>query len=273
MDSLYAIAGGSVAGRDHVIAGKNNQDAFTWTEGDTGLVAVVSDGCGSGAHTEVGAALASRLVTRAIQAELEYAPFDPDPDSVRALLEHVREFVRDEERVFVRQIGGEPLRTMNEYLLATVLGAIVTPTGGAIFSIGDGIFALNGEVTRIGPFERNEPPYLAYAVPSARGERPTFELHRTFSADGFDSIFLGTDGAADLTEIADRTLAGRTDVVGSIDEFWTNDRFIRNPDMIRRRLALMNREATEIDWDRREVRRTPGLLADDTTIVVIRRRP
>ena len=59
---LFEIAGGSVAGRSHVLAGKGNQDAYHWSVEERSLVAVVCDGCGSGAESEVGAALGARLL-------------------------------------------------------------------------------------------------------------------------------------------------------------------------------------------------------------------
>jgi len=61
----FQIAGGSVPGRRHRMAGRNNQDAFAWAARDGALVAVVSDGCGSGTHSEVGAQIGARLVVRA----------------------------------------------------------------------------------------------------------------------------------------------------------------------------------------------------------------
>ncbi len=52
----FEVAAGSVTGRSHVLGGKPNQDAFAFRAADHGLVGVVCDGCGSGAHNEVGAA-------------------------------------------------------------------------------------------------------------------------------------------------------------------------------------------------------------------------
>src|SRR6478736_889725 len=66
----FEIAGGSVSGRSHGLAGKGNQDAYHWSVEERSLVAVVCDGCGSGAQSEVGAAIGARLLvaeaTRAI---------------------------------------------------------------------------------------------------------------------------------------------------------------------------------------------------------------
>src|SRR5215467_2985954 len=73
----FEIAGGSVTGRAHVAAGRNNQDAFCWASDADGLVAVVCDGCSSGPHNEVGAQLGARLfvqaATRLLSSNLEVA--------------------------------------------------------------------------------------------------------------------------------------------------------------------------------------------------------
>ncbi len=66
----FEIAGGSVSGRSHVLAGKGNQDAYYWAGQETSLVAVVCDGCGSGASSEVGAELGARLLVAEVAREI-----------------------------------------------------------------------------------------------------------------------------------------------------------------------------------------------------------
>ena len=58
----FQLAFATVAGRMHHLSGRNNQDAYAWTQGPGGLIAVVCDGCGSGPHSEVGAQVGARLV-------------------------------------------------------------------------------------------------------------------------------------------------------------------------------------------------------------------
>ena len=47
----------------------------------------------------------------------------------------------------------------------------------------------------------------------------------------------------------------------ALEEFWREPRYVTNPDMVRRRLAVLRREAAGV----------PGRMADDTTLVVVRR--
>ena len=114
---------------------------------------------------------------------------------------------------------------------------------------------INGERTQLGPFPNNEPPYLGYALlpgglERGASERLSFEVHRSMAASEVQSLVLGTDGAVELEAIAERSLS----------QLWSDDRVFKNSDMVRRRLAVLNRGPRN------------GLLSDDTTLVVVRRK-
>lgn len=263
MAPTFEIAGGTVTGQAHVAAGRNNQDAFSWEMNGEGLVAVVCDGCGSAPHSEVGAKLGARLITQAGARRLASACEPAE------LLEQVRLEVLDRLRLLATDLAGGSspssgaasfARTVLDYLLFTAVGAIVTPRWATTFSLGDGLAVLNGDRLRLGPFPENEPPYLSYALLSgSAGERP-FEIHRQVPVDEARSLLLATDGAVDLEALAGRTVDFREAPVGPLSQFWAQDRFFANRDMLRRRLAVVSRGARS------------GLLPDDTTVVVARRK-
>jgi hypothetical protein len=237
----FEIAGGSVAGRAHTAAGRNNQDAFCWAVDAGGLIAVVCDGCGSGPHSEVGAQVGARLFVQAagrlLRADLE--PAD--------LLEQVGQDVLASLRVLARGMSADAssfARTVTDHFLFTIVGALITARGATTFSLGDGLMVVNGERTQLGPFPDNQPPYLGYALlPGAPRQQASFEIHRSLAPDEVQSLVLGTDGAVELES-----------------ELWSDERFFKNPDMVRRRLTVLSRGARA------------GLLSDDTTLVVIRRK-
>lgn len=260
----FEIAGGTVTGHAHTVAGRNNQDAFCWTRQDAGLVAVVCDGCSSGAHSEVGAQLGARLIAQAAARRLTsgLAP--------AVLLEQVRQEVLAQLHALAlalstsatgevaparERVLGAPApfsRTVSDYFLFTVVGALIADERLTTFSIGDGLIVLNGERRELGPFANNEPPYLGYALlprgaVSGSSAQDEFQIHQTapLPAAELRSLLLGSDGAGDLDGIAD---------------LWTDDRCFRNADMVRRRLTLASRGAAG------------GRLADDTTVVVLRRK-
>lgn len=263
MAPTFEIAGGTVTGQAHVAAGRNNQDAFSWELTGAGLVAVVCDGCGSSPHSEVGAKLGAQLITRAAARRLAS---DCDPAE---LLEQVRLELLGRLRLLAIGLaggrpgfkGGEPFaRAVLDYLLFTVVGAVVTPRWATTFSLGDGLAVLNGERLQLGPFPGNEPPYLAYSLLSTGTSERTFELLRQVPADEACSLLLATDGAVELEPLAARATDGRAVPVGPLSQFWTEDRFFANRDMVRRRLAIISRGSRG------------GLLSDDTTVVAVRRR-
>jgi hypothetical protein len=57
-----------------------------------------------------------------------------------------------------------------------------------------------------------------------------------------------------------------------LSQFWTGDDWFANPDLLRRRLCLAARACSRPNWEDRRLQRFPGLLPDDTTLIVIRRR-
>jgi hypothetical protein len=247
--SAFQVAGGSVPGRRHRMAGRNNQDAFAWAASDGGLVAVVSDGCGSGPHSEVGAQIGARLVVRGALRLARAGLGGAD------LLERLRGHVLHDLRRMAAamrgpEAGGAHLsRVVADYFLFTLVGLLVAGDTAITFSLGDGLIVVDGAPTRLGPFADNQPPYLGYGLlPGSDG--PRFQLHHQVPAQRLGSALLATDGVAE---------AMLDDAPGSdlLGPFWTDDRIFRNADMIRRRLTVVDRQQR---------------LADDSTLVVVRRR-
>ncbi|WP_257451652.1 protein phosphatase 2C domain-containing protein [Archangium lipolyticum] len=263
MSSLpFELAAATVLGREHARAGRNNQDALWARASEHGLAAVVADGCGSGAQSELGAQLGARRVVEGALSLLGQVPVD-SPEFLQRLGADVL--------CFLQAISGQlGERAIGEALLFTIVGAVVTPEHTLVFSAGDGLWALNGDVHRLGPFPGNAPPYLAYGLLKpgvvalkANALRPTAEV---------DSLLLGTDGVSDLVGLAGAQVPEREEPVGPLSQFWSEDRYFSNPDALRRRLALLNRESVRADFPARRLVRVPGLLTDDTTLVVLRRR-
>ena len=159
----FHICGGSVHGSDHAKPGQpgytNNHDAFRFLWKPECIIGVVCDGCGSGAHSEVGANIGASLVLQGIAHELpkyEQAGLDEFP------WERIKQQMLGQLSVLASAMGTSLSKTVNDHFLFTALGVIMTPFTTNIFSIGDGVYVLNGKVTHLGPFPGNAPPYLAY---------------------------------------------------------------------------------------------------------------
>jgi serine/threonine protein phosphatase PrpC len=270
MNPEIEVAAGSVVGRDHRRVGKNNQDAWAWAPLPQGLMAVVCDGCGSQPHSEVGAQLGAALMMRTVARQLAQRSLTDDE-----FWPMVQRQVLIQLRSLARQLGHDLATTVQQHLLFTLLGAIVTPQDTVVFGLGDGVYALNGQAQVLGPYPHNAPPYLAYhLLPSETlgFAPPPLQVHCQQSTQAVETLLLGSDGVLDLMAAAAAALPGKTEPVGDLSQFW-QDPYFQNPDRVRRRLAQLNREVVQPDWERRHLIKQPGLLPDDTTLVCLRRRP
>lgn len=270
MEIQWEVAGGSVTGREHLRVGKNNQDAWYWQTSGDSTIAVVCDGCSSGMHSEVGATFGVRLVTAAIAQALRAEDIS-QPGFWQIVYQEVLQQLS--KLVFI--LNDHSLQTIYDYWLFTIVGAVITPAVTTLFTIGDGVLLLNGEVVPVPTFSGNAPPYLAYGLLKSSpmpAEALQFNVHHCLPTDGVQSLLIGTDGVKDLMTVADQPLPGKRELVGQIEQFWQNDRYSHNPDQIRRRLSLMNREVIQPDWKQQQLNRFAGLLPDDTTLIVIRRK-
>ncbi len=265
MKGLFEVASGTVIGRHHSTVGKNNQDSYYSYAQEGFTLGVVCDGCGSGCHSEVGAQLGVRLVGQALAQQLQHN------QSVN--WEELREFILQQIRCISETLAitnslGQILR---EYFFFTIVGVVITPTDTTIFSLGDGVIALNGNIKEIGPFPDNAPPYITdELLEGSKGIN--FNIEFQLPTDKVESIMIGTDGVADLMNAEKYTIAGKTEKVGNIAQFWQDDRYFNNPDMLRRKLSLINRQIVHPDWFNKQLIKQGGFLSDDTTLIVIRRK-
>jgi hypothetical protein len=268
MKGQYELAMGSIAGREHLRLGRNNQDALSVLSCDRFTLAVVCDGCGSSRHSEVGAKIGARLAIETISKYLELNAIADirDPN----FWQSIHQEILAQLQVFIKAMGRNWQQTLNDYFLFTTIGVLITPESTGIFSIGDGVFLSNNGLTKL-EFPGNAPPYIAYGLKylwEARECPPELQFHiHEFSATAeFDHLLIGTDGVSDLIDVCDRKIPGKSEKVGHISQFWQNDSYFENPDRVRRKLFLMNREVHKTGQCK-EV----GLLPDDTTLIAIRR--
>jgi hypothetical protein len=178
------------------------------------------------------------------------------------------------------------LSFINDFLLFTCMGLMITPSYTELFAIGDGFYAMGGpdmvdypprsafNIVRELSFPANAPPYLAYELAGdalTRKYSLQFQTLESEDTSRIGYILIGSDGVADLDISAERSLPGKTQTVGPLSQFWTEDRYFSNHSMIERKLRLMNSEVAIIDADGRHSI-CPRLLPDDTSFVVVRRK-
>ncbi|AFY40223.1 hypothetical protein Lepto7376_4094 [[Leptolyngbya] sp. PCC 7376] len=216
----FEWAAGSVIGKEHRRVNKNNQDAIAIKSATDYAIGIVADGCGSKAHSEVGAWLAVELLAEAIATHL------PQP----LTKQKIEEFGQNLLQNF------PALPNFQNYYLFTLLGFVVTEEQSVIFGCGDGIYAINDEIKQIS-YEDNAPPYLIY--PETK-----LEIYAEISTEDLNSLFIGTDGIEEWIQQKE------------LSEFWQSDKYFKNPDQIRRTLAIAQKKES--------------LSKDDTTLITLR---
>lgn len=265
MNDRFVVGAGTVAGRQHRLSGSNAQDAFAWRSTPRWTAAVVCDGCSGGAHSEVGAQLGAPIFLSALGVQLDAASPGraPGEQDLIACLERARQATVAHLRRLARAMGAHRERSLVDYFLFTVVGVVVAESRTLIFSRGDGLYALNGEVVIQPPFPGNRPPYLAddLLAPPEHAATPRWQFQVSLPTTEVRSVLIASDGAARYASLVGRSIPGSREPIAPLSQFWENDRFVRHPDAIRRYLARLTRPSEDGEM----------LLDDDTTIVVARR--
>jgi hypothetical protein len=278
---IFQFTSGSVPGRHHLghypnLVGINNQDSMGMRVTDDCAILVVSDGCGSGEHSEVGSRLLVDITLRVFDALLHH-PYLVDLSElgwIEAAHFQILDAIRDVSRLV---LGAVPLGKRDEFirthLLATLLVAVVTDDTTVILSIGDGVFSINGDVTVLDPGADNAPAYIAYGlVPGIEAPRGSFcfTVRAQLPTASVESLLIGTDGVGDLIGKEEFPMPGGAKPVGPLSWFWSPKAF-KNSVKVHQRLRLINREVVrERPGGGIEIHR--GLLGDDTTLISMRRK-
>ena len=164
-ENMFETAAGSVTGKDHVLAGRNNQDSFYVSQNQGVAIAIVADGCsdnykaGHISRNETGSQLGVRILEKSIRMNLHL--IDNSPLTFWYM---VKSRVLEKMSEVILSMGGEIKEIVCNHFLFTCVGAIVSEKKTWIFSIGDGVYFVNGEMKNLGPFPGNAPPYIAYSM-------------------------------------------------------------------------------------------------------------
>lgn len=255
MDTISDVraAAAAVAGAHHRRIGRNGQDAAAaWTGavgGEGAGAVVVCDGCSAGAGSEVGARLGAELVIAAAARELAAGV------RAAAIWPAVYDHVLGALDRLAAAMPGDRERVVHEHFLFTIVAAAYRGDEVAVWAVGDGGYAIGGRARVLGPFPENRPPYLAYALLGDAAPAPVPHLERADARCG--SVLVATDGAAEV----------------GLGAFGGVERYLHNPDALRRHLALLARGDERIDWDGRRVERRAAALQDDGAVALLRWGP
>ena len=195
----FLLSTASIAGAAHRRDDRNNQDAVVVHAEEELRVAVVADGCSSSPRSEVGAALGARWLAEWVPTYLRY---ERDPAALLAqvragLLEYLAAAIDG-----LRPSQRERAKTVQELFLFTFLVAAVDAERALVFGLGDGMFAVDGQVTALDAGPDGAPPYLAYelirpALQRDPGPLQPVLLHAA-PTEGLRSLCIASDGVLGL---------------------------------------------------------------------------
>ncbi|MCK5415826.1 protein phosphatase 2C domain-containing protein [Candidatus Parcubacteria bacterium] len=269
------IATATIQGRSHREMNKNNQDAFYVINRPDMVIGLVADGCGSCVQSEVGANLVVKMIVCLI--EKNYFSGQDFND----LLEKVRLDSLAQFRVLINQLGLNFSKTVNDFFLFTLVGFVLTRDAVVIFSLGDGVVMVNDEIVNLGPFPKNEPPYLMYGLIKSSLQNQIddllkFKILKNLKFNEFEQMVIGTDGVMDLINKQGKNIPGKKTVIPDFNDFVKDDALFRNSDLLRRKLSLTNRNVVKYQRNPQgyivDIVSEKGLLEDDTTLIIVRKR-
>lgn len=248
MDLLsdFAISQASMVGREHLRLHRNNQDAVQHRASTALIAGVVCDGCGEGRGSEAGARLCAAFVTDWLcrcapglgsAEKIAHAA----TSALTAWLWRLAEPFDDPARraAFVR-----------DHLLATLIACVIEEERTVVFGVGDGVFSVNGQTTRLDAGADNAPAYPAYRIVDRTFMEGFAESKPVIlyagPTRGLQSLLIGTDGLDPL--------AGR----GELAQLEEDGRYAKNPTLLQRRFVVLGERGRA--------------FGDDATALLIQRR-
>jgi len=239
----FTAAAGSVTGRDHRRAERDGQDGHAVVVTPTVVAAIVTDGCSSGARSEIGARVGAGWLAALVEQRFANVR---DADHAVAIAGAVAAELLVRLGLLARSLdaaGDVVAGRIDESLLFGFLAAAVTPRTSIVFGIGDGIVVVHDRVVSIDPGPDNAPPYLAYGLLDAEAAKATPRIHFVGATDDVDVVAVATDGLAPIASTL-ASLAG-------------DPRYAVNPSLLRKRLVVLS---------------DGGTFSDDATVAVVQRR-
>jgi serine/threonine protein phosphatase PrpC len=170
-----------VAGEAHRGLWRNNQDALKVIRERDFIAGVVCDGCGSSPESEVGARITARYTANFCRKNFPRGAFSESM---------LREGIYELYRMMAREIApDDTAHFIEETLMCTIVGFLITPALTTVFSSGDGVWCVNYEWKEID--QNNHPEFLAYKL--SRGIDFPFSV-KQYETDAVERILVSTDG-------------------------------------------------------------------------------
>ena len=181
----YKIRKATHVGRDHIVNLTNCQDAIAVFEGNLQsqqvVAGIVCDGCSSGKHSETGANLGSAYIIREITRLGRLGV--PTKLIPSLIYPNLLGFLRGVLSAYNFTNASDLAGFINNHLLFTVVGFIITEKDAVCFIAGDGTIVINNDVSLVD--SNNQPKYPAYHLVDRKAVGAAGSL-----PEDFDTILL-----------------------------------------------------------------------------------
>jgi hypothetical protein len=255
----FVFASGSVMGSYHKSIDKNNQDSRILIRRHNYAIGIVTDGCGSSDHSEVGARLGADMIAANIANSVNISSYIDKPNPW--ISDIVHNCCSELETLY------EDYHIDKTDLLFTVAGFVITPTYSYFFCYGDGLVFIDGNWDII-TSPQNYPEYPIYRV--VDGKEPIPQFFRTVSTKSLYSFAVGTDGLTDLklASVKEKVYPGTTNPVESWSDLLFDSQNFNSKNCLQNKLQKLNAHKITLDREKGRINKHPGLLSDDTTVIV-----
>lgn len=234
----FKVLSGGANGTDHIDTGTNGQDARSVKQSSGSLVVAVADGCSSKPHSGVGAEFFAHLCTTYFAQAIRRGQ---DITDIR-VRRHVRDRLTAKMTDLANDMAGDETvaEVLADYFLFTLLVAIVANGKLYILRIGDGVYGVNGKITKLQPTAGNKPIYLAYAILGSRmtdkdPDALDFEIVEVHDIRDVDTFWIGTDGIEEMLKATGK-VAGDSKIEAP-EALLTDPRYHDKPNLLSERLV------------------------------------
>lgn len=230
------IGFGNIQGATHKKLEYNNQDFVLVSEEENYTLALIADGCGSGANSEVGAQLGLYFIAKFIKENIHKDWKGNLKNELLIYSQNLAKLHNEDTQTFIKN-----------FLLYTVIGCLIQEDSLTTFSCGDGVIIIDDKVQIID--QNNQPQYFNNALRG--GESSDFSFQELKFEN--QSIVLGSDGLVDLMEGIKQ---GLIDEYTSLQAFMDDENNFINPIQLPK---LLQKYAHR------------GVLKDDCSIIMIKK--
>jgi len=244
---MFNIQVGSAAGWGHRRQELGNEDGYLVIAEEDFALLLVTDGCSGEDHSVVGAWLGAEIIGNLVRRMVRDGHFATGnaeeldrsckllfQDIIASCDRLVAEIART--RASDQPPSNEERRVVvKKFMVFTFVAAIITPSYTTVISYGDGVYAVNRQVTEIEPASRNRAAYLAHHMAGASYDFPQLPEYLGITVQ--DSMLtayvltlaVGTDGVLAIIEAENDPFPGSPDrKIGPLSQLW-DDPFFDGP--------------------------------------------